>query len=339
MASAAWRAPAERGGAVISSDANFFFDEGGIRALPQVSCGPHRVRSNVLNSVTSASRLAVRPAVETVSCGIPEFDRLTGGLPRGSLTEICGAASSGRTSFLLAALAAATKRQEACALVDVNNALHPPSAVAAGVDFTRLLWIRCGIEKLKPLSPQKHKSTKDRPNPERDGLAGQLEQALRVVDLLLLSGGFGVVAMDLGDMPAEIARHIPLASWFRFRRAVENTPAVLLVIEQQPIAGSCSSLLVRMEGQASKKLSALRPQRSAVSFPLANQEIRNSDGRQQNSGHAEKKIPARWTNLSPPSHAQLLCGLSVTAEMLRSRLERKPARSAEAFETQTAWAG
>ncbi len=338
MASAAWRTPAEGGSALISSDSSSMLNEDEARVLPHAARGPHLVRSNVLPSVTPASRLEVRPAVETVSCGIAEFDRLTGGLPRGSLTEICGAASSGRTSFLLAALAAATERQEACALVDANNALHPSSAVAAGVDLTRLLWVRCGIK-----TPSDPSSTAPRvrsgagKNPNEQEFF--LEQALRVTDLLLQSGGFGLVAMDLGDMPAEIARRIPLASWFRFRRAVENTPAVLLVIEQQPIAGSCSSLLVRLEAQASKKLSAFRPQPSAVSFQPANQAIRNSAGRLQDSGHAEKKIPVRWANLSAPSHAQLLCGLSVTAEVLRSRLERKPVRSAEAFETQTAWAG
>ena len=41
------------------------------------------------------------------SSGIPELDALTGGLPRGCLTEICGPASSGRTTLLLAALVGA----------------------------------------------------------------------------------------------------------------------------------------------------------------------------------------------------------------------------------------
>ena len=58
-----------------------------------------------LTGVTPASRLAVRPAPEMVSSGIAAMDALTGGLPRGCLTEICGPASSGRTTLLLAALA------------------------------------------------------------------------------------------------------------------------------------------------------------------------------------------------------------------------------------------
>ena len=96
-----------------------------------------------LAGVTAASRLEVRPAPEMVSSGIREIDKLAGGLPRGCLSEICGPASSGRTSVLLAALAAATRRQEVCALVDATDALDAVSAAAAGVELERLLWIRC----------------------------------------------------------------------------------------------------------------------------------------------------------------------------------------------------
>ena len=65
----------------------------------------------------------------------------------------------------------------------------------------------------------------------------QLGQMLKVTDLLLQSNGFGMIALDLGDVPLPSARRIPLASWFRFRRAIEHTPTALLVLEQQPIAG------------------------------------------------------------------------------------------------------
>ena len=73
-----------------------------------------------------------------------------------------------------------------------------------------------------------------------------LEQVLKVTDLLLQGGGFGMVVLDLGDIPAESARRIPLTSWFRFRRAVEPTATVLLLVEQEPCARTCASLLVRL---------------------------------------------------------------------------------------------
>src|SRR6266403_5616916 len=97
-----------------------------------------------LAAVVPASRLDVRPAPEMVSSGIPQLDSLTGGIARGCLTEICGTASSGRTSVLLFALARATQRGEVCALVDSSDAFDPASAAAAGMVMSRLLWVRCG---------------------------------------------------------------------------------------------------------------------------------------------------------------------------------------------------
>src|ERR1700733_11335046 len=76
-------------------------------------------------SVTPASQLDIRPAPEMVSSGIPAIDTLTGGLPRGCLTEICGSASFGRTTLLLSALAAAPRREEFCVVIDASDALDP----------------------------------------------------------------------------------------------------------------------------------------------------------------------------------------------------------------------
>ena len=250
----------------------------------------------IKNSILPASRLAVRPAPEMVSSGIPALDDLTGGLPRGCLTEICGQASSGRTTVLLAALAAAIRRDEFCVVVDASDAFDPHSAVAVGADLDHLLWVRCG---------------EDSPRPEH-----RLEQALRVTDLLLESGGFGLIILDLADLPVQAARRIPLATWFRFRRAIEYKPTILLAIEQQPIAGSCSSLLLELRDLSS--------QFSVVS---------------SNQNSINRNIGNRTAALEPkPSHAHLLTGVEIHVELIRSRLERKPARSVM-FASKTAWAG
>lgn len=135
-------------------------------------------------------------------------------------------------------------------------------------------------------------------------LRAQLGATLRAADLLLESGGFGLIALDLGDLPLQTARRIPLTTWFRFRRAVEHTPTVLLAVERQSVAGSCSSLLLRLGSQRH------RIKRSTDSqFPV-------------------------------PTHAHLLTELEITAEIVRSRMERKPARSAEiTFASKMAWTG
>jgi hypothetical protein len=237
-----------------------------------------------------------------VSSGVREIDTLTGGLPRGCLTEVCGPASSGRTSVLLAALAAATQRQEVCALVDISDAFNPHSAAAAGVNFEKMLWVRCGRLQ-KSGSPQRYPSASLRAGSDTEKIEKPVEQALRVTDLLLQSGGFGLVVIDLGDTPLKMARRIPLASWFRFQRAVEHTATVLFVISQVPCAQTCASLLLKVSG---KKLSAFSCQLSAE---------------------------------PSPTHAQLLDGLQVQGELLRSRLERKPAGSVTAAFTTKVRAG
>lgn len=79
--------------------------------------------------------------------GIRDLDELlNGGLPIGALTELVGPACSGRSSIALALLARMTQSGKVCAWVDVSNALDPVSASATGVDLSRLLWVRCGVE-------------------------------------------------------------------------------------------------------------------------------------------------------------------------------------------------
>lgn len=139
--------------------------------------------------------------------------------PRGRITEIIGEKSSGRTSVLHSVLAAATGRGEFAVLVDANDSFDPCSAAAAGVELTKLIWIRC---------------------------SGNVEHAMRAADLVIHSGGFGVVAVDLAEAADSGLRRIPATTWFRWRRAVESTRTVLLVIARAPVAKSCSALIVEM---------------------------------------------------------------------------------------------
>jgi hypothetical protein len=169
----------------------------------------------------------------------------------------------------------------------------------------------------------------------------RLEQVLRATDLLLESGGFGLIILDLADLPQEAARRIPLTTWFRFRRAVEHKPTILLSIEQQPIAGSCSSLLLQLgtanDPAAKRRLNTAHtyPERSrrGASRGLSPEEGQAQDGRKKICTIAETP-----TEFSYPSHAHLLTALEINAELIRSRLDRKPAHSIT-FETKTAWAG
>jgi recombination protein RecA len=73
-----------------------------------------------------------------------------------------------------------------------------------------------------------------------------LDNALRATDLLLQSGGFGLIVLDLGDVPAEQSWRIPMAMWFRYRAACERSRTSLLVLTQHPCARSSAELVVRM---------------------------------------------------------------------------------------------
>jgi hypothetical protein len=164
----------------------------------------------------------IRKQLETkqIPTGIPAIDKLTdGGIPHGTLTEICGTESTGRTALAIALLGQATQRGECCAWIDTAGAFDPVSAVEAGVDLDRVLWVNCG---------------------------GNAQHALKSTDLLIQAGGFGLVVLDMADTADAVARRIPLASWFRLRHAAERTGAALVAVERQINARSCSTLQIEM---------------------------------------------------------------------------------------------
>jgi hypothetical protein len=181
------------------------------------------LESDIASRFGDVFKLHEISVVETLSTGVEEIDALTGGLPRGAISEFFGPASSGRTSLTYAMLAYATTHEETCALIDTNDVFAPASASAAGIEFDRLLWVRCG---------------------------GDLEHAFKAADLLLHAGGFGLVILDLGDVAGKDARRIISSWWYRFRRTVEDRPTVLTVISEEACTRSCAALTLELQGVA-----------------------------------------------------------------------------------------
>jgi len=181
------------------------------------------IESDLAGRFGDAFKIHEKLPAETLSTGIAEVDTLTGGIPRGAITEIFGPGSSGRTSLLYSALAYATAHDEICALVDTSDVFAPNAAAAAGVDFDRLLWIRC---------------------------AANLEHAFKATDLLLHAGGFGLVILDIGDVAGKEARRIISSWWYRFRRTVENRPTAILVISEEACTRSCAAVTLELHGTA-----------------------------------------------------------------------------------------
>jgi len=188
------------------------------------------VLSTTTQPLSAAARLAELDLPGTIHLGrtmlepvrrLPSdrvaFDSLLdGGWPRGRVSEIVGARSSGKTSILLACLAAATRRGEVVACIDVADALHPESLQRAGVDLGRLLWVR------PPASAE----------------------ALRCAELVLQAGGFGVVVLDFGD---ELPRHLRGHTWPRLARVTEQSNAAFVVVCSQQICGSGSALGIALQ--------------------------------------------------------------------------------------------
>jgi RecA DNA recombination protein len=145
---------------------------------------------------------------------------LGGGLRRGHLSEIVGGRSSGRTGVVYRALAAAVSRGELAALIDTHDRFDPESAVAAGLDLSRLLWVR---------------------------ETGDTGRALKAMNLVLQAGGFGLVVWDLVDAPARASRALPFTTWFRLSRIVEGSQTAVLIVAAEHLARSSGGATIVME--------------------------------------------------------------------------------------------
>jgi hypothetical protein len=77
-----------------------------------------------------------------------------------------------------------------------------------------------------------------------------VEQAFKAADILIQNGGFGFIALDLGDIDEKLIRKIPLATWFRFSRVMETLSTALVVMLTHSAAQSCAALTLNMGASA-----------------------------------------------------------------------------------------
>jgi len=215
-----------------------------------------QLKAQIEQAIPAAFTVYPRVDRGSIPSGIAQIDDTVGGIPLHALTEICGngrgcserpplpfwggsMASSGKTSVLLSLLAQAT-RTRFCALIDATDSFDPASGQAAGIALPRLLWVRCG----KNRGPQHARFWLA--GVETRGKLPPLEQAFKVTDVLLQSGGFGLIAVDISGIPKRVVRRVPLSSWFRFSRVIERQPAALVFLSQEPHATSCAGLVLRI---------------------------------------------------------------------------------------------
>ena len=124
-----------------------------------------QIETTLAHQVPAALTLKIKQAPELFPTGINEVDAIPGGgVPRGSITEVAGAASTGKISFELCAIAAITQSGAACAWVDATDALSPESAAAANIVLKRFR-----------MSAERKQRVTDKP-------WSRLEQALKATD-------------------------------------------------------------------------------------------------------------------------------------------------------------
>ena len=170
--------------------------------------------AKLLRACDLPSSRAVRFAGERTLAPASLDELLGGGLVDQKLIELVGRRSSGRFSIALAALASATGSGQDAALVDLGDQLDPQAAQAAGVDLTRLLWVR----------------------PRR------VKEALAASEMLL-STGFRFVVADLGLSPRG-GRFLPDAAWVRLARAAQAQGSTLLLLTPHRMSGIAADAVV-----------------------------------------------------------------------------------------------
>jgi hypothetical protein len=203
--------------------------------------------------------LAARKLDRTLTTALPPLERqeesafiatnvaaldvcLRGGLPRGQLSEIVGPQSAGRTSLCLQTIASATRRGEIAALIDTFDRLDAASAADAGIDLGRLLWVR-------GYGPPEGGLHRNMRGPASAGPDGTVNRALKALNLVLQSGGFGCVVLDLADAPVIELKRIPFTTWLRVQRVIEGSDTACVLIAPQPLARSAGGLTLMLTGR------------------------------------------------------------------------------------------
>ncbi len=145
-------------------------------------------------------------------------EAISGGLPKGAITELISPRiSAGSASLIHILLQAAHRNRYFLALIDGRDSFDPSASGGLGnAGLHHLLWVRC----TKALD------------------------AIKAADLLLRDGNFPLVIVDLVlNPPADLSK-IPQTTWYRLQRLVESAPIACLVMTRQGIVSSAQLKVV-----------------------------------------------------------------------------------------------
>ena len=161
--------------------------------------------------------------------GVAHWNFILGqGFRKGSVGEIVGSASSGRTALALA-LAAHVSREDLVAWIDPLDRFSPQAAFRAGVEFRNFVWLR-------------GKSGKER----------LLADAIGAAHALAAASLFDVVVLDFADLPERLLKALPTAWNVRLLHAFESTETSCVVLTRSHWGASPRGLSIRL--RADKRL-------------------------------------------------------------------------------------
>ena len=201
-----------------------------------------QVEATLAQRVPAALTLKIKQAPELFLTGVVEVDAmLGGGIPA---QQHYGGERSGIDGQEFLCFVFVGKCHAARQRLRVGGRERRPLARIGGggrrVELRRMLCLRMSAERRQKLS--------DKP-------WSRLEQALKATDLLLQTGGFAAIVLDMSDVLPQHAMRIPLATWYRFRLAAEHARTALVFLTQSPCASSCATLALRCDAAQTKPFS------------------------------------------------------------------------------------
>ena len=178
-------------------------------------------------------------------------EAISGGLPKGAITELISPRiSAGSASLIHALLQVVQHDRFFIALIDGRDSFDPSASGGLGnAGLHHLLWVRC---------------------------TNALD-AIKAADLLLRDGNFPLVIVDLVLNPPEELRKIPQTTWYRLQRLVEPAPTACLIMTRQGMVSSAQLKIVlenswtleSFEGENAISRLQIRVQRSHLHLPDA----------------------------------------------------------------------
>jgi hypothetical protein len=193
--------------------------------MPSAAAIRVQIESTLAQRVPAALTLKIKQAPEVFASGMAEVDAmLGGGISRGAITEVSGLHGQDLVCSLYPCFdhpawqCVRLGRCERCPVAGDSSGFRCGIATAALASHV------CGT-------------------PDKAG-------RLKATDLLLQTGGFAAVVLDMSDVLPQHTQRIPLGTWYRFRLAAEHARTALVFLTQSPCASSCATLSLRCEPAA-----------------------------------------------------------------------------------------